>query len=101
MGAGACAGTWTVPDKTFVQDVAFHPTDGSLFVVATTGKALLLYDVRQPPSAAPMQLENDVMVNTAVVLPSSPHVLSGDKHGALRTWDLRTGCCVASFLPSE
>jgi WD40 repeat protein len=127
IGAGAASATWTVPGgANFVQDVCFHPSEPQLFVAATTGKELLLYDVRQvaprpryrhrlhdcetvalaltllqAPSALPLRIPNDAMVNSAIVAPNGLHIISGDKQGALRTWDVRGHGCLSSYLLSE
>jgi len=101
VGLASLAATYVVPNDAFVQDVCFHPSDARLFTAATTAKQLLLYDLRTPPAAPPAALLNDSMINSAVVLPNGQHVITGDKEGLLRTWELRTHRCLSSRLVSE
>ena len=98
--AAACARAWYAPDATFIQAVAYHPASAHVFAAATTGPNLLLFDARAPGDAPAAELPNGTMVNTVLFLPSGDFVLSGDKQGALRTWDLRTRSCVSGACDS-
>jgi len=100
---GQLVSTWTIPKGAgsagggCVQRAAFQPDVGAhLLLVATTSTRLFGFDARVPQPAAPtfstpaFVLENDAMVNTFAWLNDDGwHVLTGDKHGVLRTWDLR------------
>lgn len=103
VGTGQCAGSWAIQKGTgtagggLVQKVAFRPgSESNLLLVCTTSKRLVAFDRRAPQPAAPafatpaFALENDAMVNTFACLRDGTHLLTGDKHGVLKTWDLRT-----------
>lgn len=100
VGATAQTSCWTVPESTFVQSVCYQPPDSRVFAVGTTGRSFLLYDSRESggPAATVM---NESMVNSLIFMPNAVHVLTGDKHGALRTWDIRRLACVSSAYLSE
>lgn len=99
--AAACNRSWHAPDAAFVQAVAWHPTSPHVLCAATTGRALLLFDVRRPGDAPAAQLANGAMVNACLFLPAGDHILTGDKHGALKVWDLRSQSCVAGRYCGE
>jgi COMPASS component SWD3 len=97
VGTGQSTGSWRVsPKGAFVQKVAFRPaSESQVILVATTQKHVLAYDRRAPAADAGAQqpiftLENDTMVNTLACYRDGVHVLSGDKHGVVKYWDLRT-----------
>jgi WD40 repeat protein len=99
--AAACARTWLAPEAAFVQCVAYHPTSPTLFAAATTASSLVLFDARTSGERPVCELPNGVMVNSVTFLPRGEHVLTGDKHGALRTWDLRQRQCVAGAYAGD
>ena len=99
--AATCARSWTVPEAAFVQAVAHHPTSPHVFAAATTGPTLLLYDARRAGDAPAATLPNGTMVNAVTFLPAGEHCLTGDKHGALRAWDLRARACVAGLYAGD
>ncbi|KAG5461869.1 MAG: WD40-repeat-containing domain protein [Olpidium bornovanus] len=109
----------------FVQCVAFHPQDRNVFFYGTSRNVLAVVDTRKGGSDATLIIRNDAMVNTLLLpLPrhthtytltpfakvparfffrSQPHgdgvyVVTGDALGTVKTWDVRVGKCVHSFL---
>lgn len=103
VASGQCTGSWTTPRGTgnagggFVQKAAFQPaTESNIILVCTTSKRIVAFDRRVPQPSPPafavpaFALENDAMVNTFACLRGGVHVLTGDKHGVMKTWDLRT-----------
>lgn len=99
--AATCARVWYAPEAAFVQSIAYHPSSTTLFAAATTSSSLLLFDARASSDRPVAELPNGVMVNTVCFLPRGDHVLTGDKHGALRTWDLRQRQCVAGAYAGD
>ncbi|KOO24902.1 wd40 repeat-containing protein [Chrysochromulina tobinii] len=89
LDKGVSERLWHVPSSAFVQAVAHHPNMPSAFAVATTSNSVLLFDARVAADKPTAELANGTMVNSMLFLPRGEHVLTGDRHGALRTWDLR------------
>ncbi|KAJ1639084.1 WD40-repeat-containing domain protein [Pavlovales sp. CCMP2436] len=92
VASGQLLGSWAVSKGAFVQKVAFKPTsDAQLVLVATTHKHVIAFDRRLPPaSAVSFSLENETMVNTLACDRDGVHLLTGDRNGVVKTWDLRT-----------
>lgn len=103
VGNGQLLGTWRVPSEAFVQKVTFRPaSEGAVFLVGTTQKLILGYDRRMADSSVPaFTLENNAMVNTLCCYGDGNLVLSGDKHGQLKTWDLRSLSCAECLHNGE
>ena len=101
LGTGVCERAWHVPANAFVQSVAHQPTSESIFAAATTTHALLLFDARIGADRPAAELTNGTMINSLLFLPRGEHVLSGDKHGALRSWDLRKRACVSCLYVGD
>lgn len=80
----------------FVQCVQFSPIDRSIFFAGTSRNVLMIMDRRQPGNC--MTLRNDSMVNTISVYKYGTHIVSGDASGYIKTWDVRTGKCIHSYL---
>ena len=94
LDKGVSERLWHVPSSAFVQAVAHHPSTQSTFAVATTSNSLLLFDTRVAADKPTAELANGTMVNSMHFLPRGEHILTGDRHGAVRTWDLRRRRCV-------
>ena len=94
LDKGVSERLWHVPSSAFVQAVAHHPYMPSAFAVSTTSNSVLLFDARVAADKPTAELANGTMVNSMLFLPRGEHVLTGDRHGALRTWDLRQRRCV-------
>ena len=92
---------WHMRDSAFVQDVAYHPISPHVFAVATTGHALHVLDTRNPSDVSAAHLHNDTMVNSVLFLPAGEHCITGDKHGAVKSWDLRLRSCVSGLYAGD
>jgi COMPASS component SWD3 len=101
VGAGKCSRAWHVPGLGFVQSVSFHPSSPDVFAVGTTGRSLIVYDGRIAGDAPAAQLPNDTMVNSTLFLPGGEHILTGDKRGAVRAWDLRARACISCLYAGD
>ena len=99
--AASCARIWHAPEAAFVQAIACHPTSPNVLAAATTGYSLLVFDARKPGDAPALTLPNGSMINACLFLPAGMHCVTGDKHGALKAWDLRTSSCVAGMYCGE
>ncbi len=74
------------------QCVAYDPGDEQLVYVGTTHKHVQIIDRRQPDNQN-AYLKNESIVNTVAVQAAGRLLISGDQHGLIKTWDLRTlGC---------
>ncbi|KND05183.1 uncharacterized protein SPPG_00847 [Spizellomyces punctatus DAOM BR117] len=80
----------------FVQCVMFNPQDRNIFFSGTSRNTLCMIDRRQPDAG--LIFRNEAMVNTLYVYRDGTSVLSGDAAGYLKTWDVRTGKCISSYL---
>lgn len=88
--AGKALGTWEVAKDAFVQCVGVLPnTNAQVILVASTSPTVLAFDRRAPAgSGAAFKLDNGSMVNTLACLPDGRTVLTGDRAGDLKTWDV-------------
>lgn len=86
---GAAVGSWSPPERAFVLSVAFAHRAGNEFVAATAGGVICHFDTRC--SDAPVTvLTNGAAVNSITLLDDYT-IYSGDKQGAVKCWDLRSG----------
>eukprot|EP00736_Rhodelphis_marinus_P013453 Rmarinus@m.16460 len=80
----------------FVQAVRFDAADPNIIYAASTSKQIFVFDVREgdKPVAA---VENDVMVNSFYCYRQGSVLMTGDAHGALKTWDMKKLACVEVY----
>lgn len=79
----------------FIQTVRFNPADNVIFLAGSTSKNIYVLDRRlQSSGGVAMLLTGDAKVGALVTSPSGNTCLSGDSHGAMKRWDLRTKACV-------
>lgn len=69
--------------------------DSNIFYCGTSRKILATVDTRSPNTVA--TIHNDSMVNTLYASRDGMHVITGDAHGVLKVWDIRSRkywtCC--------
>jgi len=70
----------------FVQSVMFEPNEVSIFF-GGAGKEIYAFDKRQ--SGVTGTMTNDADVNTLYVFRTGNALLSGDRAGMIKTWDIR------------
>ncbi|CDH60107.1 wd repeat domain [Lichtheimia corymbifera JMRC:FSU:9682] len=78
----------------FVQCVGWDFMDSNIFYCGTSRKILATVDTRSPNAVA--VIHNDSMVNTLYASRDGMHVISGDAHGVLKVWDIRSRTCISS-----
>jgi len=76
--------------RAFVLSVALHSSD--VCSAAASSGQLLQFDRRRGDKPI-LSLQNDCLINS-IALSGDHTVLSGDKRGVLKAWDLRTGGCL-------
>lgn len=69
--------------------------DNVIFLAGSTSKNIYVLDRRlQSSGGVAMLLTGDAKVGALVMSPCGSTCLSGDSHGAMKRWDLRTKACV-------
>lgn len=71
-----------------VQCVGWDFVDSSIFYYGTTRKVLAMVDTRAEGTAS--IIRNDTMINTLYASRDGIHVITGDAHGMLKVWDVRS-----------
>ncbi|KAI8882246.1 WD40 repeat-like protein [Backusella circina FSU 941] len=79
-----------------VQCVGWDFVDPSIFYYGTSRKVLAMVDIRTDGSAS--VIRNDSMINTLYSSRDGIHVITGDAHGMLKVWDIRSKQCISSKL---
>lgn len=86
----------------FIQTVRFSPADNVIFLAGSTSKHVYVLDRRlQSSGGVAMLLTGDAKVGALVMSPSGNSCLSGDSHGAMKLWDLRTKACVETVYNED
>nr|XP_024361079.1 WD repeat-containing protein 5B-like isoform X2 [Physcomitrium patens]XP_024361080.1 WD repeat-containing protein 5B-like isoform X2 [Physcomitrium patens]XP_024361081.1 WD repeat-containing protein 5B-like isoform X2 [Physcomitrium patens]PNR30195.1 hypothetical protein PHYPA_026511 [Physcomitrium patens] len=86
----------------FIQAVHFNPADNDVFLAGSTSKHIYVLDRRLHSSGGlAMLLTGDAKVGALVVSRSGNSCLSGDSHGAMKLWDLRTKACVETVYNED
>ncbi|GBC03140.1 hypothetical protein RclHR1_00050048 [Rhizophagus clarus] len=80
----------------FVQCIMFNPADNNLFANGTSRKILSIIDIRKSDSA--LKFKNDGMINSLYICRDGQNIITGDSNGCLKTWDIRAGSELQSFL---
>jgi COMPASS component SWD3 len=62
--------------------------DPSIFYYGTSRKVLAMVDIRTDGTAS--VIRNDSMINTLYSSRDGIHVITGDAHGMLKVWDIRS-----------
>ncbi|KAL3695266.1 hypothetical protein R1sor_009342 [Riccia sorocarpa] len=79
----------------FIQAVRFNPADNDVFLAGSTSKQVYVLDRRvKSTGAVVMHLSGDAKLNALIVYRNGIACMSGDSHGAMKLWDLRTKGCV-------
>ncbi|KAL2641342.1 hypothetical protein R1flu_008929 [Riccia fluitans] len=79
----------------FIQAVRFNPADNDVFLAGSTSKQVYVLDRRvKSTGAVVMHLSSDAKLNALIVYRNGIACMSGDSHGAMKLWDLRTKGCV-------
>ncbi|KAH9553873.1 hypothetical protein CY35_08G035200 [Sphagnum magellanicum] len=86
----------------FIQAVRFNPADNDVFLAGSTSKNIYVLDRRVHRSGGvTMLLSGDAKMSALVVCRNGIACLSGDSHGAMKLWDLRTRACVETLFNEE
>ncbi|CAM6097900.1 unnamed protein product [Calypogeia fissa] len=86
----------------FIQTVRFNPADNDVFLAGSTSKRVYVLDRRvKSTGAIVMLLSSDAKVSALVVYRNGIACLSGDWHGAMKLWDLRTKACVDTVFNED
>lgn len=72
----------------YQHDLFTHLLDSNIFYCGTSRKILATVDTRSPNTVA--TIHNDSMVNTLYASRDGMHVITGDAHGVLKVWDIRS-----------
>ncbi|RGB35913.1 WD40-repeat-containing domain protein [Rhizophagus diaphanus] len=80
----------------FVQCIMFNPADNNVFASGTSRKILTIMDIRKPDNA--LKFKNDGMINSLYICREGQNIITGDSNGYLKTWDIRAGSALQSFL---
>ncbi len=87
--------TTRFPCSGLVNAVTVSPANDALFFAPTSHRVVHLFDRRAPPASGRRQadptiiVENDEVVNTVNVQLDGQRFVTGDRGGAIKTWDLR------------
>lgn len=65
-------------------------TDSNIFYCGTSRKVLAIVDTRIDGADSTFIIRNDAMVNTLYASRDGIHVITGDAHGMLKVWDIRS-----------
>ncbi|GAA5816702.1 hypothetical protein MFLAVUS_010234 [Mucor flavus] len=79
-----------------VQCVSWDFVDSSIFYYGTSRKVLAMVDIRAEGNAS--VIRNNAMINTLYASRDGIHVITGDAHGMLKVWDIRSKQCISSKL---
>ncbi len=76
--------------------------DNDVFLAGSTSKNIYVLDRRVHRSGGvTMLLSGDAKMSALVVCRNGIACLSGDSHGAMKLWDLRTRACVETLFNEE
>ncbi|BFI07828.1 hypothetical protein MPTK1_2g15730 [Marchantia polymorpha subsp. ruderalis] len=86
----------------FIQAVRFNPADNDVFLAGSTSKQVYVLDRRvKSTGAIVMHLSTDAKVSALILYRNGIACMSGDSHGAMKLWDLRTKACVETVFNDE
>lgn len=103
-GFDQTAAEWDIPSESsealarfycrgLLNTVTVSPANDSLFFVPTSQRVVHLFDRRAPPAHRQTEptiiIENDEVINTVNAQLDGLRITTGDRGGALKTWDLR------------
>lgn len=85
-----------------IINIVFLLADNDVFLAGSTSKHIYVLDRRLHSSGGlAMLLTGDAKVGALVVSRSGNSCLSGDSHGAMKLWDLRTKACVETVYNED
>lgn len=84
-----------------MEDLCFVIADNNVFLAGSTSKHIYVLDRRLRSAGGVAILNGDAKVGALVVCSNGNSCLSGDSHGAMKLWDMRTRACLETVYNEE